>query len=441
MSAEVTELTERAREAIALARAQGARDVFASASRSRSVDMQRRDGKLEKVTEATSRGLELRLWVDGRYSTSSTTDLRPDRMQSFVRDAVLLTRALQPDPDRRITDPALFDGRSDADLDLVDAAVPALTRDDRLALLEQLAVEVEGKPNVISATSYTSDAHALSIAASSNGFEGQQESTMLWLAAEATMRDAGDKRPEGSMDGGARHRGDVPDASWVGREALVQATARLGTTKGPTTSTTMVVHPRVAGRLVTSLLQPATGPAVQQGRSYWIGRLGQPAVSQVLTITDEPLLARGLSSRTFDGEGIAARPLPLLEQGTLVHYYLDTTYARKLGMDPTTGGPSNRVVAAGARNLDALVGATGDGILVTSWLGGNMDGTTGDFSYGLRGHVIEGGKVGAPVGEMNVTGNLVDLFSRLVEVGNDPWPYTSLKTPTLVFDKVQFSGA
>ena len=42
---------------------------------------------------------------------------------------------------------------------------------------------------------------------------------------------------------------------------------------------------------------------------------------------------------------------------------------------------------------------------------------------------------------MNVTGNLVTLFSSLVEVGNDPWQYNSRLTPTLVFDGVQFSGA
>ena len=108
---------------------------------------------------------------------------------------------------------------------------------------------------------------------------------------------------------------------------------------------------------------------------------------------------------------------------------------------PSRSSPSNRIVAPGTRDLEALVGASKKAILVTSWLGGNMDGTTGDYSYGLRGHLVETGKVGAPVGEMNVTGNLVDLFARLVEVGNDPWPYSSWRTPTLVFDGVQFSGA
>ena len=59
----------------------------------------------------------------------------------------------------------------------------------------------------------------------------------------------------------------------------------------------------------------------------------------------------------------------------------------------------------------------------------------------MRGHLVEKGKIGGPIGEMNVTGNLVDLFSKLAEVGSDPWPYSATLVPTLVFDGVQFSGA
>jgi len=48
--------------------------------------------------------------------------------------------------------------------------------------------------------------------------------------------------------------------------------------------------------------------------------------------------------------------------------------------------------------------------------------------------------IGAPIGEMNVTGNLPALYKSLVALGNDPYPYSSLKAPTMVFENVQFSG-
>ena len=80
-------------------------------------------------------------------------------------------------------------------------------------------------------------------------------------------------------------------------------------------------------------------------------------------------------------------------------------------------------------------------ILVTDWLGGNANGTTGDFSLGVAGWLIENGKRTKSITEMNISGNYNDLLMNLIEVGNDPWIHSSFRTPTMVFDKVSFSGS
>jgi len=98
-------------------------------------------------------------------------------------------------------------------------------------------------------------------------------------------------------------------------------------------------------------------------------------------------------------------------------------------------------VPHGERDLAAILASVQEGIYVTTWLGGNADMTTGDFSYGLRGFLVKGGEIAAPVSEMNVTGNYGEILMRLSEVGNDPVPWSSFRTPTLVFDDVQFSGS
>ncbi len=435
------DLLASAAEAVALAKSAGAQEAWASTSRSRSVEFAVRDGRLEKVQESTSRSLSIRLWVDGRYSGHSTTDLRPEGLASFLEDAVALTRALEPDPYRTSSDPALFAARPTDDLDLVDPAVDGLTRDQRIAACQEMNARVAGKAGVISATSWMSDGRSDGASVSSNGFAGSWGHTSAWWGTDVTVRDEGDKRPEGGMYSGASHLADAMGRERVADLALARATARLGTKKGPSVRTTMIVEPMAAARLIGALLAPANGGSVQQRRSFWSGRVGQKLVSDKLRITDEPLLPRGPASRHFDGEGISARSMPLVADGALQNLYLDTYYAKKLELAPTTGGPSNRVVALGTRDLAAIAKAVGEGVLVTSWMGGNNDGTTGDFSFGIRGHLVSHGEIGSPVGEMNVTGNLIDLFANLAEIGNDPWPYASTLVPTLVFEDVQFSGA
>ena len=79
-------------------------------------------------------------------------------------------------------------------------------------------------------------------------------------------------------------------------------------------------------------------------------------------------------------------------------------------------------------------------ILVTGFIGGNSNGTTGDFSFGVVGQFIENGKIVHAVNEMNVSGNSKEFWNQLAEMGNDPYPYSSRQIPTMMFDGIDFSG-
>jgi len=45
-----------------------------------------------------------------------------------------------------------------------------------------------------------------------------------------------------------------------------------------------------------------------------------------------------------------------------------------------------------------------------------------------------------PLNEMNITGNILTLWKNLIEVGNDPRLTSNWRMPSLLFDKVSFSG-
>ena len=159
-----------------------------------------------------------------------------------------------------------------------------------------------------------------------------------------------------------------------------------------------------------------------------------------MTLTDEPHLVKASGARYFDNEGIATERRSIFDKGVLNTYFIDTYNAKKMGVDPTISGSSILVMETGDKNLEGLIAGVDKGILVTGFNGGNNNSSTGDFSYGIEGFLIENGKLTQPVSEMNVTGNLITLWNSLAATGNDPRLNSSWRIPSLVFEGVDFSG-
>jgi PmbA protein len=443
MSTGKTDVREIARAAMKSALAKGAREAAATVRRSRNVSLEWRDGKVEKINEATTRGLTLQLYVDGRYSQVSSSDLRPEALSTFIGDSISMTRVLSEDPFRSLPEPALYEGRASVDLQLEDPAYPTVTPEQRRKAAQQMeeaARGVKGAGAILSVSTGFDDTRTESFRVASNGFEGERVDTVFFVSASVSVKDADGRRPEDYSFGGSRFLGEVPAVGEVGRQAAERAISRLGAKKPPSAVMTLVVDNRAAGRLMGALGGPLSGASLQQKRSFLEGKLGQAIGSPLLDVVDDPLIPKAFGSRLYDFEGLAAKKRPVFERGVLHSYYIDTYYGKKLKMAPTSGGVSNLAWTLGTKPQAAILKDVGEGILVTGFLGGNSNGTTGDYSLGVQGFRIRGGERAEPVGEMNIAGNMLDLLAKLTAVGNDPWPYSSMRTPTLVFEGVQFAG-
>ncbi len=436
-------LLDDAKAAVRLALKKGAQGAQAGVARARNVSVDWRDGKLEKISEASTRGMSVALYVDGRYSAVSTSDLRPEALDRFLGEAVAMARVLAPDPMRQLPDPRLYEGQADLDLELSDPEYDSVTAQERRSLAEQIEAAARTAPGgsaIISVTSSFADTSYESASATSNGFTGTRRATVFSAGAEASVMDPDGRRPEESHYVASRFFKQLPDLEEVGRVAALRALGRIGSQKMESAVLPMVVENRVAGSILGRLMGSLSAASLQQKRSFLDGKKGEAVGSPLLNVADDPLVVRGMGSRLFDGEGIAARRMPIFEDGVLQNYYVDTYYGRKLGIAPTTGGSSNLSWRIGDRSLDQLLAEVGEGLLVTGFLGGNSNGTTGDFSLGVQGFAIRAGKRAEPVAEINIAGNHLELWKRLSAVGNDPYPFSSGRTPTLVFDGVQLAG-
>lgn len=434
-------MNDIAEKALALAKTAGAQQAAAGVSQAREVSVEWRDGQMQKMADATTRSLGLQLYVDGRYSAVSTSDLRPAALERFIGEAVAMTRLITPDPFRTLPDTELYAGQSKIDLELFDPHTETLTPESRLQRVQALEAGArESGAEIISVTTAFSDSSSRSYRVHSNGFSGEKRQSSAFISAEVVMKDKDGRRPEESDYAGSRFLNTLPDPLTIGRSATQRALSRLGAQKLESMTVPIVLDNRAALRFLSYFLGPLSAAQVQQKRSYYEGRLNQKVAHELLTLTDDPLIPRGFGSRTYDGEGIAAKKLPIFEQGVVKNLYVDTYYGKKLKMRPTTGGMSNLIVGLGTEDQATLLRNVGEGILITGFLGGNSNSTTGDFSLGIFGHRIRKGERAEPIAEMNISGNHLETWQHLQALGNDPYPYSSMRAPSLVFEAMPVAG-
>jgi len=427
-------VAERARQA-------GAGDVAVNLGVSREVEVSHRDGKVENLKESAQNTLQLEIYASGRYSAHATNDLRRQTLEKFIASAVAMTRYLTEDPYRRLPDPSLYQGRSDADLQIHDPAIATLTIEERLRRVREAEAAARAvSDRIISATASTSDAQQENLKLHSNGFSGEQREAYCTLAVEATVDDRHGGRPEDFAYAVTRRLADLPAAAAVGEEAARRALAKIGQVKISTGTYDLLVENRAAGRLISAVLGPMSARSVQQKNSCLDGKLGKKIASEKLTAADDPFISGGLGSRLFDSEGISARKRTMIEAGVLKQFYIDNYYGRKLGWKPTGGSLSNLGFSLGLRPLSDMIREVKKGVWIENFIGGNSNATTGDFSFGLMGFEIVDGALARPVNEMNLTGNLESFWNRLVELGSDAFAYSPVRVPSLWFKEIELSG-
>jgi PmbA protein len=417
----------------------GAQQASVSISNSRSSSVEVREEKIDKLEQAIQSGLTIRLYVDKKYSAHSTNRLKKEELMRFIDQAIEGTRFLSEDEFRTLPEPELYYKGGNNDLKTLDSGFSKVDPQKKIELAFAVEKEVLGTDDrIISVSTGYYDGLEERVMVTSNGFEGDSANSQFGLYGSVSVK-SDEARPESSWSESAIFFDKLKKES-IGTTALNRAINKIGQAKIASAKMTMIVENKQVGRLFSPLIQALNGQAIQQKNSFLIDKLDQKVASSKLTITDDPFIVSGRASRLFDGEGLATKKRPVFEKGVLKTYYIDTYYGKKLQMAPTSGSTTNLVFETGGKDLQGLFGTVKKGILVTGFNGGNSNGSTGDFSFGIEGFLIENGAIIQPVSEMNITGNMKDLWSGIGEIGNDINQSSPWLTPSIVFEGVDFSG-
>jgi PmbA protein len=218
----------------------------------------------------------------------------------------------------------------------------------------------------------------------------------------------------------------------------------------------VILDPFVSASFFGVLSSALTADAVQKGRSLFAGREEERVAGDLLSLIDDGTLPDGLESAPFDGEGTPCGRTPLIDGGILQGFLYDTYTARKAGRRSTGNGlrggyaglpgvrPTNLVVSGPATPLSQIIAGMERGVLVTDAVGvhSGANPISGEFSVGISGILVEGGKLTTPVREVTLAGDIIGMLTSVSALGDDArWvPSGSILTPSVVIDGMAIGG-
>ena len=442
---ETASLTERAAELVDLALKAGADKADAVVVRSRSTGVTVRLGTVEGTSAAENDDFSLRVFVGQKVASVSANpgfDLKV-----LAERAVAMAKVSPEDPFATLADPAML-AREPLDLDLFDATeIPAAELTAAALEAEAAALAVKGVTNSVGASAGFGMGGLVLV--TSHGFSGAYTASRFSRSTSAIAGEGTGMERDSDFDSSLWFA-DLRSAADIGREAGERAVRRLNPGRLDTASNvTVVFDPRVARGFVGHIAGAINGASVARKTSFLRDRMGEQVLKAGLTITDDPLIVRGSSSRPFDGEGVRGEKLAMIEDGVLKHWFLSTSTGRELGL-PTNGrgvrggnqvspASTNLALEPGDMSREDLIRSVGNGIYITELIGHGVDMLTGDYSRGASGFRIENGELTGPVTEFTIASNLKDMFMRVTPASDIDRSF-GIAAPTLAIEGMTVAG-
>ncbi len=395
----------------AMTRAQAAQAVV---SRRAESDVQFEHDRLKSAAAAQRTEIQVKVIVDGKVGTSSTTDPRDI-------DGVV-ARALEA---AEFGSPAHFEMPGPAELASVVTADPELhdlARPEMIQIGQNMMEMVKASNPAIVASAGVNKALRIVEFANSAGASYTAEHTDFSLGTGGELVRGSDILYVGH---GLAQKRRLVDTEEIADRAIELFRMSERITPIESGELPVIFTPGGSIALLLSLGLGLDGKNALLGASPLRDKVGQAIAHPSFTLIDDPTIAYGPGSAAFDDEGVLRQPLTLIEGGVLRNFIYDLDTAGRAGARPTGHGsrrsPSNLVVAAGTTPYAEMVRGIHQGLLVHEFLGlGQGNPINGDFSVNVYlGYKIEDGRIAGRVKDVMLAGNAYAALKDIAAISRE----------------------
>ena len=444
-------MKQAAEQVLTMAEQKGLKDVDVVVERNESLDVEIRDGKVEKIEQSTSLGLGVRVLDEGRTGLASTERLSSESIKHAFRNACENAKLQDPTEVEMLDAPAEIP--DSATLELYNPELDQLSTEEmsELGLLMEDSVKAADKRVVSIPYLGVSRGRNESLLLSSRGVSYNQQANEVAAWCGPLLQD-GDSRKSG-MQISNRREWDPQAGKRIGTEAVEKAVELLNASPIPGGNLPVVLDENMAPRFLGMFFRAFSAEAAQRGMSRLQGKLGETIAIPELTLLDDPHRRGGKRSCFLDVEGFLTKPLLLIKNGIFRNFLYHVESARKENKTSTghaargySGGISTRshnlVWPRGEHSLEQLCGLNNKCLLVTQLEGhAGCNTVSGDISIGVQGFFMENGRQIQPVDSVTVAGNFFDVLQNIRGSGNAYQPeLTHSFIPALLIEGLTISA-
>lgn len=430
-----------ARSLVAYGTRKGASEIEVSIAEGTESRLAVLDREIDQLTESVFKNLNLRVYVDGKAATASSSDFSTETLERLVDNAIARARLGGQDPFAGLPDAEPIRVKAE-ELGIFDAAVPEMTAEQRIAYARTAEAAGLADRRVKKSSGAACNTFSWRTAlANSKGFSGSYRRSLVnaWAGFQSGE---GDNLFEDNWGDSSTHLADLKPAEEIGKKAAERVVRLLGGRAVESQVVPVVFDPQMSAWLLGFLGNCLAGATVARRASFLTDKLGTAVGGPLVNIVDDGLLAGGRATVPFDGEGVPSRRTPVFEKGVLKSYLVDTYWGRKLKHPATgsDGGTTNFLWQAGTSSPEEIIRSVDKGLYFTRFLGLGTEPTTGDISVGAFGLWIEKGVLAFPVSGITVSANLGTMLQNVEMVGNDLELRDTVCAPTIRFGGITVGG-
>jgi len=401
-------------------------------------------GGVDSLARSRETGVAVRVLAGGMGFAYGD---EPD--ESLVDAAVSSARYQTKDEFHHL--PEVQDGYPE--IDAMDPLVVSMDADaciERALRLEQAARDADRRVENVRKASFSRSVSQIRIM-SSLGVACMFPLTTVSTSIMVTVKDGDDVQSGHDFDFG--HSLGSVNVDEVGRRAAGRAASLIGSRRFTTRRIPVLFDNATSSDIVEFIAESFLGENVLKGKSYLKGRLHTLCFSSCLSIRDVPMDVRAADCCPFDGEGVPSRSTDLVEEGVLKAFLYDSYWARR-AKTATTGNsvrPSYRswptlasrhlCVARGKEPIAPILEQMPVALKITDIMGMHTaNPITGEISVGVNGIVLERGEETYPIREAALSGNIFEMLSRVVSLGDDERAFGHVLCPSILVDAVDIGA-